>query len=117
MEDKKIILRHVTPIENIPSILHEGKLSAKFTQRKQTSDSRYVAFEIYTGSIFLEQYCCKKSKVGKTFSFFFSQKHMLNDGIVFEYGHGFPSKIENQFFVCDRLYHRKNTNKLVITCL
>mgnify|MGYP000858458034 CR=1 FL=1 len=70
MEDKKIILRHVTPIENIPSILHEGKLSAKFTQRKQTSDSRYVAFEIYTESIFLEQYCCKKSKVGKTFSFF-----------------------------------------------
>ena len=35
MEDKKIILRHVTPIENIPSILHEGKLSATFTPRRE----------------------------------------------------------------------------------
>ena len=99
MEDQNIILRHVTPIENIPSILHEGKLSALYTLRRQSSDRRYISFEVYTGSTFLEQLCRKKSNANMTFSLFFRKSYMLDDGIVFKCGQGFPSKIENIVYV------------------
>lgn len=99
MKDEKIVLRHVTPLENIPSIIKDGKLSAKYTLRKNSFDSQYVSFEVYTGSGFLEQLCSEKSRDGKAFSFFFCKQRMIDDGIIFKCGPDFPGKIENIVYV------------------
>lgn len=103
MDRSNTILRHVTASSNIPSILQEGKLNAKFTPRKISSDIRYVAFEEYTGSnVFEKLYKENRLKGAEIFPLFFCKKHMLDDGIVFHFGQGFPSKVENQVFVFDK---------------
>lgn len=67
MQSDDIILRHVTPIENIPSILKEGKLSAQFSLRRLSSDRIFVCFEVYTGSRFLEEQCKKNLEKAEYF--------------------------------------------------
>ena len=103
MEKCSDILRHVTALYNIPSILQEEKLSAKFSPRKLSSDIRYVAFEEYAGNdIFEKLYQENRLKGAATFSLLFNKNQMLDDGVVFRSGQGFPSKIENQVFVFDK---------------
>ena len=101
MQSDDIILRHVTPIENIPSILKEGKLSAQFSLRRLSYDRIFVCFEVYTGSRFLEEQCKKKSREGGVFSLMFSKKDMLENAIIFQCGNGLPGKVENIVFVYD----------------
>ena len=111
MEDS-MVLRHVTPIENVQSILSDGKLSAEYSPRKQSSDRGFVSLEVYTGSSFMEQLCCRKSKVGKTFAFLFCKRCMLEAGIEFKSGQGFRSKNENILYVVNGSISQKEYDQI-----
>lgn len=100
---QSVVLRHVTQIENMDSILRDNRLDAAYSKRTKSSDYGFAAFEEYTGSNFLEELGKLRSCKRAIFSLFFDKNRMQCDGIIFHQKDIKRSKKENFVHVGDKI--------------
>lgn len=99
-----MILRHITLVENLQSIIKDGCLDARYSRRKSV-DKGYIALEEYKGNdVMLDIAVLAKSGAGKKFtrdsffSLYFDSIQMEHDGIVLVTDGIRITKRENEFW-------------------
>lgn len=98
-----MILRHITLVDNLQSIINDGCLDARYSRRRSV-DKGYIALEAYNGNdIMLDIAVLAKNAIGGNFtrdsffSLYFDSIQMETNGIVLVVD-GMPTKSENKIW-------------------